>query len=114
MSDPTLTTVRTYSVTVLGFEHEPVKISARTPSKARTQAWRYYLHYDDSCSFSRFLKMSNIKRIENPPGVGERILVGGLPATRVLGNSGQYVAFMRDDNDAILYSHPADVEAAHV
>lgn len=104
--------IRTYSVTVRGFELEPVRISARSPSKARAAAWRYYLSYDDSCSFSRFLSMSTIQRIENPAGVGDRILVGGLLATRVLGNGGQGIAFMRDDSDAIFYSHPGDVRAA--
>ncbi len=107
-------TVRTYSVTVRGFEHEPVKISARTASKARAQAWHLYCHYDDSCTFRQFLGMSTICRIENPPGVGDRVMIGGILATRVLGNGGQYVAFMRDDNDSIFYSHPLDVESVHV
>ena len=102
--------VRTYEVTVRGFELEPVKVSARTPSKARARVWRMYCSYDDSCDFRKFLSMSSLRRVPNPSGVGDRIIVGGLPATRVLGNGGQYVAFMRDGEDAILYSHPADVE----
>jgi hypothetical protein len=52
--------------------------------------------------------MSSIKRVPNPPGIGEHILVGGLPATRVIG-FGQYTHFMRDDSDTILLAHPSDV-----
>jgi hypothetical protein len=70
-------TIKTYSVTVRGFENASIKIWARTPSEARAQAWRSYLSFDDGCSFTKFVTMSTIKRIENPPGVDDRILVGG-------------------------------------
>jgi len=72
-----------------------------------------YCHYDDACTFQHFLSISSLRRIPNPEGVGERVVIAGLPAIRVLGNGGQYVAFMRDDSDAIFYSHPADVELEH-
>ena len=102
--------IRSYAVKVEGFlEHT---YSARSAPQARVQCWRQYLSYDSDTTFGQFLRMSSIRSVPNPPGVGERILVGGLPATRVQ-PVGQYVGFMRDDSDAVLCSHPADVEAIH-
>lgn len=99
--------IKTYSIAVEGFS--PQRYSARSPGKARAAAWRDY-----SCawdvSFRRFLEVSSVVRILNPPGVGDRILVGGVPATRALGRGDQYVWFMRDDSDVLLCSHPSDVE----
>lgn len=97
--------VRTYLVKVEGFD--PMPYCARTPAQARARAYRDYLACYD-VNFRDFLKRSTIKRVPNPPGIGDRIMVGGLPATQVL-PLGQYVGFMRDDSDAILCSHPADV-----
>jgi hypothetical protein len=59
------------------------------------------------------LAISSVRRVPDPPGIGERILVNGLPATRVIGHGhGHYVHFMRDDGDVVLLSHPADVAPA--
>lgn len=99
--------IRTYQVLVKGFG--PILYSARSPSKARAACWRDYQVLDDRLTtFKDFLRMSHISRAPDPPGIGERILVAGKPATRVIGH-GQYVHFMRDDSDAILKAHPADV-----
>ena len=102
--------VRTYEITVRGFP--PALYSARTPAKARARCWRDYQGMGDTGeNFRDFLAKSSIRRVPDPPGIGERILVGGVPAVRVIGY-GQYVHFMRDDSDVILCSHPADVVAA--
>jgi hypothetical protein len=98
--------IKTYAITVQGFP--PALYSARSPSSARARCWRDYASTSD-VPFRDFLKMSKIHRAENPPGIGERILVGGLPATRVIG-FGQYVHYMRDDGDVIARAHPADVK----
>lgn len=102
--------IRTYQVTVRGFP--PALYSARSASKARARCWRDYGVLDDRVTtFRDFLSMSSIKVVPNPPGIGERILVAGVPATRCIGY-GQYVHFMRDDSDVVLCSHPNDVSPA--
>lgn len=98
--------VRTYEVSVRGFG--PHLFNGRSPAKVRAHAYRLYTEMYNA-TFREFLRMSTIRRVPNPPGVGERILVGGLPATRVL-SQGQYVGFMRDDSDVIFLSHPNDVQ----
>ena len=100
--------IRTYAVTVEGFP--PALYSARSPSKARARCWRdYCIAYD--ASFRRFLQISSIRLVDDPPGVGQRILVGGKPATTVFSyRVGGHVHYMRDDEDVILCSHPLDVQ----
>jgi hypothetical protein len=100
--------IRTYEITVTGFGAS--LYSARSASKARAACWRNY-HECYDVSFRDFLKSSSIRCVPHPPGIGDRILVAGAPATRVIGH-GQYVHFMRDDSDVILCSHPADVQPA--
>lgn len=100
--------VRTYSVSVEGYG--PQTYCARSPAKARARAYRDY-QVVSTKTFGEFLSISSIRRIDNPPGVGDRIMVSGLPATRVYhpcAGSG-YTWFMRDDSDVVLCSHPADV-----
>jgi hypothetical protein len=103
---PTLKPIRTYEVTVQGFPGS--LYSARSPAKARVRCWYSYSSYRD-VTFREFLRISSIKRIENPPGVGDRILVGGREAVRASGGNSHYVAFMRDDSDEVYFSHPLDV-----
>jgi hypothetical protein len=98
--------IKTYSVTVQGFP--PVNYSARSAGKARARAWRDYISAYD-VSFGKFLSIASVCVIDDPPGIGRRVLVGGEPATVVTGY-GQYVHFMRDDSDVVLCSHPNDVE----
>jgi len=98
--------IRTYKVHVYGFNSDTL-YSARSPSKARAQAWRLFNEVY-SKSFHEFLVISRVQRVPDPPGIGQRILVAGEPATRVIGY-GQYVHFMRDDSDVVLLAHPADV-----
>lgn len=98
--------IRTYEITVDGFP--PASYSARSPAKARVRAWRDYCSAYDA-SFKKFMQISRIARVDDPPGIGRRILVSGEPATAVIGY-GQYVHFMRDDSDVILCSHPLDVQ----
>jgi hypothetical protein len=99
--------IRTYAVKVEGFPES--LYSARSPAKARAQAYYAFTSAYD-VSFKGFLKISSVRRADNPYGIGERILVAGLPATRVIGY-GQYTHFMRDDSDVILCAHPSDVSA---
>ncbi len=100
--------IRTYEVSVRGFP--PALYSARSPAKARARCYREYCATFDGVSFGEFLSRSSVRRASDPPGIGERIIVGGLPATRVIGY-GQYVHYMRDDSDTVLCSHPLDVQA---
>jgi hypothetical protein len=105
--------IKTYSVSVEGFS--PILWSARTASKARATAYRQYLHYDDGCTFRRFLEMSSIRRATDPDFVGKRVVICGRPATAVIPSCGYdgifkpTPAFMRDDNDVIFTAHPSDV-----
>lgn len=101
-----MSAIRTYSVRVEGFDSQ--LYSARSRSKARAAAWADFADAWD-ISFKEFLRVSTVRAVPNPPGIGERIIVAGLPATRVIGG-GQYIAFMRDDSDIVLFSHPADVQ----
>lgn len=98
--------IRTYEVTVLGFP--PAKYSARSPGKARARCWRDYTSAYDA-TFKQFMKISTVVRVPDPPGIGRRVLIGGEPATVVIGY-GQYIHFMRDDSDVITCSHPLDVQ----
>ena len=99
--------IHTYEITVQGFP--PDRYSARTPANARAQCWRAYQSYRPECGFGEFLAISTLRRVPNPPGIGDRIMVCGAAATRVIGRHSQYVAFMRDGEGVILFSHPADV-----
>lgn len=98
--------VKTYSIKVDGYG--PHLYSARTPAKAKAQAWRAYRLCHD-ISFGDFLLKLHLYRVANPEGVGDRILVNDRPATRCVGRSDHYVWFMYDDSDVVLCSHPADV-----
>lgn len=100
--------IRTYEVTVQGFP--PALYSARSPAKARANCWRDYCAAYDA-TFKQFLKISSVRLVDNPPGVGRRIIVGGEPATTVFSYKvGGYVYYMRDDSDTIVCSHPLDVQ----
>lgn len=99
--------IRTYEVTVRGFP--PALYSARSPAKARARCYREYCAIFDGVSFRKFLDMSSVRLVSDPPHIGERIIVAGLPATRVIGH-GQYIHYMRDDSDTVLCAHPLDVQ----
>lgn len=102
--------VKTYSISVDGYGSG--LYCARSPSKARARAYRDFLMCRE-VTFQDFLARSSLMRVANPPGVGDRIMVAGLPATRVYHPSaGHYVWFMRDDSDELICSHPAEVTSA--
>lgn len=98
--------VRTYAVTVNGFD--ALLYSARSPGKARARCYGDYLNYDDRTTFRQFLSMSRVRLADNPPGIGERILVCGKPATRIIGRGSQ-IAIMYDDSDDIISAHHTEV-----
>jgi hypothetical protein len=98
--------IKTYSIEVPGFP--PVLFSARTRGKACSRGFEAY-SICSVCTFGEFLKLAKVRRVPDPAEVGKRVMIGGQPATTVIG-SGQYVAFMRDDADSIFYSHPLDVQ----
>lgn len=97
--------IRTYEIRVDGYSD--VKYSARSPAKAR---WRCYGDFGQvsCCSFGEFLAMSTIRRVDNPAGIGDRILVCGKPATRCLG-SGNANYYMFDDSDEIMVAHDLEI-----
>jgi hypothetical protein len=107
-SPPEPRPIRTYEVLVYGYSG--ALYSARSPAKARWRAYQDFASCWSSVTFHDFLTRSTIRVIPNPPGIGERIMVSDLPATRVLAGGGQYVGFMRDDSDVVLLSHPSDVK----
>lgn len=98
--------IRTFGVKVKGFPEQ--LYSARSPGKARAQAWRNYADAYD-VTFRQFLGISTVRRAADPPAANQRVLVLGTPATTVLASGGNYIAFMRDDSDTIFYAHPSDV-----
>lgn len=99
--------VRTFGVTVRGYPE--MTYSARSPGKARARCYRDYCSTFDNVTFKDFLSRSTVRVIENPPGVGERIIVLGRPATRCFGYGANRIYFMRDDEDVVLCAHPSDV-----
>lgn len=103
--------IRTYAVRVDGYG-EPL-FSARSAAKARWQAFQAFGVCSD-CSFGEFLRRSSIRRVANPPGVGERILVCGKPATRVIGRSPGGNYYVYDDSDVIYTAHPTEISPAPV
>lgn len=97
--------LKKYSVTVSGF---PAHLyDAHSPAAARVQAWHSYCSYRH-CSFREFLKISTIKRGEDPEGYGRKIRVGGKPAHFVSRDS-QYVRFVYPGETRAFISHPLDV-----
>lgn len=98
--------IRTYSITVDGYGGG--LYSARSPAKARATAYRDFLICAE-ITFKDFLKRAVLRRVPDPEYAGKRIVVGGQPATTVVGH-GQYVWYMRDDSDTRLCSHPLDVQ----
>lgn len=104
----TMRQIRTYSVRVDGFDAQ--LYSARSRGKALAQAFSAYRSVWD-CTFKYFLQVASVRVAPNPPGIGRRVLIAGLPATVCVGyGGGHYVHFMRDDSDVVLCSHPADVQ----
>lgn len=102
--------LKTYAIAVDGFA--PSNYEAATPGQARSHAWQSYRSYRD-ISFREFLRISTIRRVDDPQGFGRPITVGGSPAHWV-GWNGQYVRFVRPGSATIILSHPADVvEANH-
>lgn len=100
--------IRTYAVEVTGYTE--VLYSARSPAKAR---WRAYQDYGviSTCSFGEFLATSTIRRAKDPPGVGDRILVCGKPATRVIGRTPLGNYYMYDDSDVIYTAHDSEIRS---
>lgn len=99
----------TYEITVDGYS--PMLYSARSPAKARWRCYQDYLAVYD-CSFSRFLARLSIRRVGNPPRIGERILVCGKPATRVIGRTPNGNYYMYDDSDVIYTAHDSEISVA--
>jgi len=103
--------IRTYAARVEGFPE--ILYSARSPGKARALCFRDWCSGcgGDRANFSGFLRFSTVRRCEAPKGVGERILVCGKPATRVIRGSARMSRnlFMYDDGDAIMICHDSEI-----
>jgi hypothetical protein len=97
--------LKKYQVTVSGFPAH--SYDAHSPAAARVQAWHSYCSYRQ-CSFKEFLRISTIRRGEDPDGYGRAILVGGKPA-HFVSKDQQYVRFVRPGETISLISHPLDV-----
>lgn len=92
--------------------YPPAYYAAASRGMALSDAWRDY-RICHNCTFGEFLRLARAYRVEPSEGFGAPIKVGGLPAYRVTGlpQVNNYVRFVRPGSDAILFSHPADVEA---
>jgi hypothetical protein len=102
--------LKTYSVSVNGFP--AYNYEGANPAQARAAAWRAYSSFQH-VPFREFLRISSIRRADDPQGFGRPITVGGAPAYWV-GYNGQYVRFCRPDKTVVLLSHPNDVaEVGH-
>ena len=105
----TLGPIRTYQVSIDGYS--PALYCARSRGKATARAFNDFRTMWE-VTFGEFLHRARVTRVPDPLGVGDRIMVAGLPATRVYHPcAGHYVWFMRDDSDVVLCSHPLDVSA---
>jgi len=104
--------IRTYAVTVSNYGD--AIYSARSPQKARAQAFRAFRNVNDKLTFCQFTKMSSVRQIKDPPGVGERVRIGGEVVTVVyhplMSPHQGSVWYMRDDSDVVMCSHRLDVE----
>ena len=99
--------LKPYTVTVDGFSG--IIYSTASRGKALAEAWRDYqiLGY---VAFGDFLKIARVRLSDKPPRFGEPIEVAGHPAFYV-GESMQYVRFVRPGQTVTLLAHPADVKA---
>jgi hypothetical protein len=100
---------KTYEVRVEGWQW--MKFVAASAARARTVAWRAYCAFD-AISYREFLGKSRVRvAAASHPDFGLPVMIGGERGYLVSGdgNAGGHVAFVRDDSDVILYSHPADV-----
>jgi hypothetical protein len=104
--------IRTYAVTVKGYGE--ALYSARSPGKALARAWRSFQNVNDQLTFAGFMKIATARRVKDPPGCGERILLAsGETVTRIYcPTQGHYVHYMKDDSDVALCAHPLDVAGA--
>lgn len=102
--------VRTYAVTVERYGE--AMYAARSPGKAFGRAYRDMLTARDDLKFADFMKMARLRRVKDPPGCGERIVVQGRTVTRCYGPASPAIGiyFMPDDSDEVLVAHPLDVE----
>lgn len=98
--------IRTYEVQIEGFA--PVLFCGRTPSQARMSAFHAYTNAY-ACSFKKFLQIAKVRRVENPPGVGDRIYVLDKPAHRVLPLDSHTIRFMYDGDRRVLCAHHSEV-----
>lgn len=102
--------IRTYAVTVKGYGE--ALYSARSPGKALARAFKSFGSVSDG-PFGEFMKIATARRVKDPPGCGERILLtSGETVTRVYDPTGSSAAvfYMKDDSDFVLCSHPLDVK----
>jgi hypothetical protein len=100
--------IRTYAVTVKGYGE--ALYSARSPGKALARSFKAFGSVSDG-PFGEFMKIATARRVKDPPGCGERIVIGGETVTRVAPpyRDHQAIFYMRDDSDDVLCSHPSDV-----
>jgi len=98
--------MKRFTVHVNGFS--PLDYDAASIGKARSKAWQSYCSYRH-VAFKEFLKISRVTKADTlPEGYGRKILISGRPGYWV-GHNGQYIRFVRDDQDCVLSSHPLDV-----
>lgn len=99
--------LRPFMVRVAGFGE--YFYPARSRMKALADAWRAYVSAYNEVSFGDFLRIGHAYRTEPPARFGEPVLICGKPAF-VVGESGQYVRFVRPGETETFLSHPADVQ----
>jgi hypothetical protein len=102
--------MKLFDVSVVGFGSiEPFITTSR--GKAFAAAYRAFCSYSDVATFKEFLKIARVRKSDRQPPkrFGDEISVMGLRAFYV-GRSGQYIEFVKPNDDYTLLSHPSDVE----
>lgn len=100
--------MKRYNVSVTGFP--ALLYDAHSPGSARVKAWHSYCSYRH-VTFKEFMKISVVRRGQDPEGYGRSILVSGQQAYFLKGDAGS-VKFVRPNETQELYSHPFDVKEA--
>ncbi len=99
--------IRVYDVVVMGYPAR--QYSARSPAKARYQAWLNYSDVFDGAEFKDFCEKTYV-RLSPFQGAIARVLVCGKPATRIWEDSDHHIKFIYDGSDVVMRAHPSEVK----
>jgi hypothetical protein len=91
----------------------PMTVSTRSRSEAVAHFWRIFVGWGNiDTTLDEFRSFSSIEEVPDHPGFYGRVLVRGIPATRVFGYE-NHIRYLRDDSDEIQLAHPSEVTQIH-